>query len=124
MLNYQFSESDSYFLLDEQGEYFAGMRDFNTTMRWQPEITEALALEIKIAQILHENLPGTKIVESEEHLNTLFLNLLLQVVTIARTELEAMTIGEKVLQLLMRHGLANAEPDIKIEDIELKQFNF
>ena len=115
MLNYQFSESDSYFLLDEQGAYFAGMRDFNTTIRWQPEITEALALEIKIAQILHENLPGTKIVESEEHLNTLFLNLLLQVVTIARTELEAMTIGEKVLQLLMSHGLANAEPDTTIE---------
>ena len=103
MFNYQFSESDSYFLLDEQGEYFAGMRDFNTT--WQPEITKALALEIKLAQTLHENLPGTKIVESEEHLNTLFLNLLLQVVTIARAESKAMVIGFKVLDLLTQHGL-------------------
>ena len=91
MFSYQFSESDSYFLL---------------------------------AQTLHENLPNTKIVESEEHLNTLFLNLLLQVVTIAREESKAMVIGFKILDLLTQHGLIDEGTGTKIEDVELKQFYF
>ena len=55
--------------------------------------------------------------DNETHLLTLIID-------IVRVEPEAMTIGERVLRLLIVHGLANAEPDTTIEDIELKQFNF
>ena len=54
--------------------------------------------------------------DNETHLLTLIID-------IVRAEPEAMAIGERVLRLLIIHGLANAEPDIKIEDVELKQFN-
>ena len=136
MINYQFSEDDSYYVINRQGKYFAFFQQripvtayiLGFQYYWTDKIVEATAVKLETAQYLKKIVTNSKqpvkIVESEEHLNTLFLNLLLQVVTIARTELEAMTIGEKVLQLLMSHGLANAEPDIKIEDIELKQFNF
>ena len=107
--------------LVEKGEYSTASLAINK-LETQQSLNKALVM---LGGRLH--IEKLKDSTTRRCLNTLVsyeTRLLHQIVDIVRVEPEAMTIGEKVLQLLMSHGLANAEPDIKIEDVELKQFNF
>ena len=107
--------------LVEQGDYTTATLAVNK-LETQQSLNKALVI---LGSRLHiEKLKESTVKRCLTVLVSYETRLLHQIVDIVRVEPEAFSIGEKVLQLLMSHGLANAEPDTTIEDIELKQFNF
>ena len=107
--------------LVEKGEYSTASLAINK-LETQQSLNKALVM---LGSRLHiEKLKDSTTRRCLSTLVSYETRLLHQIVDIVRVEPEAFAIGEKVLQLLMSHGLANAEPDTTIEDIELKQFNF
>ena len=106
MLLNQFSENDSYYVLNSDNEYFCG-----TECDWSQQITKALAIELTDAQCLKKMLERSgaklKIVESEEHLNSVYLSLLQRIIDITQNAPEAIDVGNQVYNLLYDAGLVS-----------------